>query len=116
MYIPKEYIQINLPLTEQDYQSGNGEGVWVKVEPAIRRAYDADTIGPGYFGILDNDSLYYPGLACGDMIPFEMRGECRPVANYPGFLSRLSKLTSEGKTLLMRKIAEQQAHKRETED
>lgn len=109
MSIPKEFIQINLPLTEEDYLSGNGEGVWVKVDPATRRDYDADKIGPGYFGILDNDSLYYPGLGPGEVIPFEMRGEQRPVADYRGFLSRLDKLTPEGKTLLMKKIAERQA-------
>lgn len=27
-----EYIKVNLPLTEQDYLAGNGEGVWVLVE------------------------------------------------------------------------------------
>lgn len=110
MVIPQGYIQINLPLTEEDYRCGNGEGVWVKVDPATRRAYDADTIRPEYFGILDNDSFYYPGLGPGEMIPFEMRGECRPVADFPHFLSQLTKLTPEGKALLIRKIAEQ-AHK-----
>ena len=27
-----EYIKVNLPLTEQDYANGNGEGVWVLVD------------------------------------------------------------------------------------
>lgn len=108
MFIPQNYIQINLPLTEEEFLSGNGEGVWVKVDAATRRDYDADKIGTGYFGILDNDSLYYPGLGPGEVIPFEMRGENRPVADYRGFLARRSKLTPEGKTQLMKKIAERQ--------
>lgn len=115
MVIPKEFIQINLPLTEEDYLSGNGEGVWVKVDPATRRAYDADKIGPGYYGILDNDSLYYPGLGPGEIIPFEMRGESRPVADYHNCLSKYSKLTPEGKALLIKKIAEHQADKEDAE-
>lgn len=28
-----EHIMVNLPLTEQDYLAGNGEGVWVLVDP-----------------------------------------------------------------------------------
>ena len=109
MFIPKEFIKINLPLTMGEYHSGNGEGVWVKVDPVTRQAYDADVIGPGYFGILDNNSLYYPGLVSGAMIPFEMRGECRPVVDYPQFLFPLTKLTPEGKELLMQKNAGHQA-------
>lgn len=27
MEIPKKYIKVNIPLTERDYLSGNGEGV-----------------------------------------------------------------------------------------
>lgn len=115
MVFPKEFIQINLPLAEEEYLSGNGEGVWVKVDPATRQAYDADKIGPGYFGVLDNDSLYYPGLGPGEIIPFEMRGGLRPVADYRGFLSKRSKLTRLGKTLLMKKIAEHQANQEGTE-
>ena len=32
-----EYIKVNLPLTEQDYLAGNGEGVWVLVDPKRSR-------------------------------------------------------------------------------
>lgn len=103
-----EYIQVNLPLTEDDYLAGNGEGVWVRVDPATHKDYDADKIGPGYFGILDNDSLYYPGLVHGTMISFEMRGKCRPVADYHNFLSKLPKLTPEGKAKLLMEIAKRQ--------
>ena len=43
--------------------------------------------GSGYKGILANDSIYYPGLMCGEEILFEMRGENRPVVDYYGFLA-----------------------------
>lgn len=101
-----EYIKVNLPLTEKDYAAGNGEGVWVLVDPETKKAHDEDAIGGLYVGILSNDSCYYPGLNCGELLPFEMRGERRPVADFHGFLSKLTKLTPEGKELLIRQIAE----------
>ncbi len=101
-----EYIQVNLPLTEQDYASGNGEGVWVLVDPETKKAYDQDITGKGYIGILDNDSCYYPGLNAGELLPFEMRGEYRPVADFHGFLTQLQRLTPEAKAALIQKIAD----------
>ncbi len=111
-----EYIQVNLPLTAQDYVAGNGEGVWVLVDPETKRDYDIDATGTGYVGILDNDSLYYPGLNCGELLPFEMRGERRPVADFHSFLSELTKLTPEGKELLIRQIAQHHAQERGEND
>lgn len=32
-----EHIKVNLPLTEQDYLAGNGEGVWVLVDSETKR-------------------------------------------------------------------------------
>ena len=84
-----EHIKVNLPLTEAAYRAGNGEGVWVLVDPETKDDYDRDAEGPGYVGILDNDSFYYPGLDHGTPIPFEMRGERRPVADFHGFLKGL---------------------------
>ena len=104
-----EHIKVNLPLTEQDYLAGNGEGVWVLVDPKTKRAHDEDATGGGYVGILDNDSCYYPGLNAGELIPFELRGIFRPVANFYSFLSKLSRLTPEGKALLLERIAMFQA-------
>ncbi len=101
-----EHIQVNLPLTEQDYASGNGEGVWVLVDPETKKAYDQDITGKGYIGILDNDSCYYPGLNAGELLPFEMRGEYRPVADFHGFLTQLQRLTPEAKAALIQKIAD----------
>lgn len=103
-----EHIMVNLPLTEQDYLAGNGEGVWVLVDPQTKKAHNTDAIGKGYFGILDNDSFYYPGLNHGKLLPFEMRGDCRPVADYHSFLSGLTKLTQEGRELLIRQIIKNQ--------
>lgn len=100
-----KYIKVNIPLTEEDYRSGNGEGVWVEVDSETEKAYDRDAIGSDYHGILANDSLYYPGLSCGDMIEFEMRGEKRPVVAW-SFLSGRTHLTEAGKAMLIQKIAE----------
>ena len=111
-----EYIKVNLPLTEQDYLAGNGEGVWVLVDRKTKQAHDDDASGGSYVGILDNDSCYYPGLNAGALIPLEMRGACRPVANFYSFLSKLTKLTPEGKALLMGRIAMYQAGNNRPED
>lgn len=104
--LERKYIKINLPLTEETHRSGNGEGVWVIVDSDTLRDYDRGRIGGHYSGILDNDSIYYPGLVCGAIIPFEMRGGCRPVADFD-FLSKLpSKLTPAGKAAVLQKISE----------
>ena len=43
---------------------------------------DSDENGTSYTGILDNDSYYYIGLNHGAIIPFEMRGQYKPVVPY----------------------------------
>lgn len=80
----------------------------MEVDEATRLAYDRDATGSGYKGILANDSIYYPGLMCGEEIPFEMRGEYRPVVDYYNFLEERTRLTPEGKDAVIRKIAEAQ--------
>ena len=73
------YIKANIPPTEEDYQIGNGEGCFFIVDDRAKAAYDTDEAGTMYEGILANDSLYYPGLNCGEKLPLEMRGSKRPV-------------------------------------
>ena len=77
-----EYIKVNSPGSEDSYKTGNGEGVWVLVSEQVKAIYDQDAEGGYYFGILDNDSCYWPGLNHGAAIPFEMRGKNRPVVPY----------------------------------
>lgn len=103
-----EYIKVNLPLTEQDFLSGNGEGVWMRVGRRTKQAYDADAVGGRYVGLLDNDSVYYPGLNAGAEIIFEMRGEFRPVAILEGALAEHPRLTPAAKAAVLQKIAERQ--------
>lgn len=77
-----EHIKVNLPATEADYIRGNGEGVFVLVGKEAKAAYDKDDTSGIYNGILDNDSFYYKGLEHGAIIPFEMRGEYRPIVPF----------------------------------
>lgn len=77
-----EHIKVNLPDSKDSYTTGNGEGVWVLVDEQVKAAYDQDAEGCFCFGILDNDSCYWPGLNHGAAIPFEMRGKNRPVVPY----------------------------------
>ena len=77
-----ENIKVNLPSSHESYIDGIGEGVWVLVEEDVKKAYDTDENNVSYECILDNDSLYYPGLKHGVKMPIEMRGENRPVVPY----------------------------------
>ena len=77
-----EYIKVNLPNNEANYLSGNGEGCFALVDEKTKIDYDNDKKGKGYTAILDNDSIYYPGLMAGTEIPIEMRGKNRPVVPY----------------------------------
>lgn len=98
-------IKINLPLTEEAYISGNGEGVWVEVDQNTKNDYNNNVIGKGYTGILRNDSIYYPTLKNGFKINFELRGNERPVADYE-FLKDKIHLTEVGKAAIVRKLME----------
>ena len=60
-----EHIKVNLPSNEKSYLSGNGEGCWVLVNEDAFKAYENDENSTTYNGILDNDSIYYPGLLAG---------------------------------------------------
>ena len=80
------YIKVNLPETENDYKDGNGECVWALVDDTCKKAYDNDSDGCTFIGILCNGSIYYPHLAHGMAVVIEMRGEKRPVVPL-GFLT-----------------------------
>lgn len=77
-----EYIKVNLPNTQEESVSGNGEGCWFLVDQATKDVHDTDVEGGIYEGKLDNDSIYYPNLKAGEILQFEMRGKKRPVALY----------------------------------
>lgn len=78
----KNFIKVNVPLTEEDYLHGNGEGMWAIVDDETKKAYDEDVISGTYEATLDNDSLYWAGLEHGQVVPIEMRGEYKPVVPY----------------------------------
>jgi hypothetical protein len=101
-----EHIKVNFPLTAESFAAGDGEGMWVLVDRETKAAHDADETGGVYTGILDNDSIYYPGLNAGVVVQFEMRGENRPVAIFEGFLEELYRLTPAEKEEFIRKLVE----------
>ena len=75
-------IKANLPLNEQAYRDGTGEGVWFIVNDKTKAAHDADASGARYYGILMHNSVYYPEFKPGELLPLEMRGDKRPVVPY----------------------------------
>ena len=66
--------------------------MWALVDPETKKAHDADAEGEGYSGVLEDDSLYYPGLKAGTPVPLELRGTEKPVADFFGFLQKLPML------------------------
>lgn len=82
------FFKVNLPSSKENYVSGNGEGVWACTDLISYKKYQEDkNEGIIYVKIL-NDSVYYNGLNCEDLIPVELRGEKRPVAIYEELLSK----------------------------
>lgn len=78
----EHFIKINVPESEADYLSGNGEGMWAKADDATKKAYDMDAAEGEYEVVIDNDSFFWDGLEHGQLVPIEMRGENRPVVPY----------------------------------
>lgn len=76
------HIKVNFPESAEKYEAGNGEGMWVVVDNETKAAHDSNAEGGQYWGILDNDSFYWRGLIHGARVPFEMRGEFRPVCPF----------------------------------
>lgn len=78
---PKEpnFIKAMIPPSEEYYKHGAGEGCFFIVDDRTKTAYDLNATGGGFFGILDNNSMYYKGLKCGERLPLEMRGDRAPV-------------------------------------
>ena len=76
------HIKVNFPESAEKYEAGNGEGMFVIVDNETKAAHDSNATGGEYWGILDNDSCYWRGLVHGARVPFEMRGEYRPVCPY----------------------------------
>ena len=88
------HIKGNLTYDSNSYASGNGEGCFFLVEDDVKAAYDNDDEHGVYWGVLDNDSLYFIGLEHGERLPLEMRGKCRPVVPF-GYLRDRYELNPE---------------------
>ena len=73
------FIKVMIPPDEEAYKHGAGEGCFFIVDDRTKTAYDLNATGGGFFGILDNNSLYYKGLKHGERLPLEMRGDRAPV-------------------------------------
>lgn len=85
-----EYVKVNFPSCERDFEKGYGESMRVLVEPETKAAYSADVEGGTWQGVLDNDSIYHPSLKHGHAVEFEMRGALKAVAKWD-FLSQAAR-------------------------
>jgi hypothetical protein len=82
----KDYLQINIPRDSKGYIAGTGEGAWVEINKQTKKAYnkseDYRVTKCLYYGELRNDSINYPKLKIGTLVPIELRGGYRPVINF----------------------------------
>lgn len=77
-----QYIKANLPNSETNEIQGYGEGCFFLVSPDTAAALDRDEDGTLYAGILDNDSVYFPYIMHGELLPLVTKGKQRPVVPY----------------------------------
>lgn len=82
------HIKVNFPDSQEAFEYGAGEGMWVIVDDDTKAAHDADVEGGVYHGVLDNDSWYWSGLEHGANVVFEMRGDKRPVVPFEWLAAR----------------------------
>lgn len=101
-----EHIKINIPRTEEDFISGNGEGVWVLVEDDVHEKYHNDYVGGIFYGILHNDSVYFKELKFETKVPFTMRGKNRGVVLWDGFLENYEAISEDKLLNIMQEIRE----------
>ena len=73
-------IKVNLPDEENTTSS---EGVWAVVSSETYKKVEDDTDkGTECKGIIINDSVYYPSLRYGTVIPFITNGKKRPYIKF----------------------------------
>lgn len=65
-----EYRKIDIILGDQ------GEGVWCLLAPKDLTLYDSNSTTQSH-AILCNDSVLYPGLVAGQIVPIQFNGEFR---------------------------------------
>jgi len=82
------HIKVNFPDSQEAYECGSGEGMFVIVDDETKAAHDADVSGGTWRGTLDNDSWYWKGLEHGATVTFEMRGDKRPVVPFEWLAAR----------------------------
>lgn len=71
-------VKANLPPGAEEYQQGNGEGVWVLVDKATEALHDQDGTGTAA-AFLANWPVTYPRMVWGDPVELELRGVKRAV-------------------------------------
>lgn len=94
------YIKVNLPPTFEEYQSGNGEGIWALTESKeVYDKWDADEAKGQFVAYAANDSVYYPDLKCGCPVLCEFRGGNRPVAVWDNLHGTKEAATNQKKVM-----------------
>eukprot|EP01121_Diplochlamys_sp_Union-15-3_P020047 TRINITY_DN7695_c0_g1_i1.p1 TRINITY_DN7695_c0_g1~~TRINITY_DN7695_c0_g1_i1.p1 ORF type:complete len:350 (+),score=47.09 TRINITY_DN7695_c0_g1_i1:69-1118(+) len=78
-------IKVNLPRSQADFETGNGEGCHFEVTNTVGETYETNKFGGIFVGILNNEPIYpqWFHLRIGDPVVFQLRGvHKRPVAYF----------------------------------
>ena len=77
-------FKLNLPSKFEDFQSGNGEGIWAVVDdPDLQQRLDDDEVIEQFVAYAANNSVYYPNITVGTPVIARQRGgNTRPIAEW----------------------------------
>ncbi len=78
--------KVNLPTSEEGYESGNGEGVWGVAcnEDSFNKINDEGSNGDIVYIALLNQPVCHQDVNWGDIVVAKTRGEYRPTAEIGG--------------------------------
>jgi hypothetical protein len=92
----EDYIKVNLPDSEKNFKSGNGEGIWAcPVTEADKIIYHTGDTGETFDVYVLNDCITYP-FSCASIIKVRITGsETRPILDYD-WMDNIIKVSSNG--------------------
>lgn len=86
------YFKVNIPVDEEDFIYGLGEGIWCcSTNEGYSKWANDDSVGEIIYVKVLNDPIYYGKMQYLDIIPVETRGKNRPVALLDELIAKYGK-------------------------
>ncbi|MDF9409062.1 hypothetical protein L7E55_11935 [Pelotomaculum isophthalicicum JI] len=90
-------IKIFLPACRDEFLTGFGESVKCLVDQETKKLIDKNITGRVALAMLQNDSLYYPGLIAGEVVAVELRGPGPPIAIFEELVWRFGGVAKQAR-------------------